>query len=161
MVIAVTYHVDTDLYFASAAGHAVALSTTEYTYKSDILVHLRAGNKTAVHVNHLLRNEFKTGGQYQGEQFFAKKIYGADDAKPIARSAFNEKLRSFDMGRTVIEREILEEYAYTDEKGNHDTVRIELRGKGLEMTAVIEFKDTGQHRNFVCPAWLTARSGEN
>jgi hypothetical protein len=137
MVIVASYHVDTALYFSADTKHTIVLSTTEYTYKNDMLVHLQIGKNTAIRINNLLRYEFKANKDFQEEQFLFKKTYNSGNAKPTTQSTFDEKLRGFDMGQTVIEQEILEEYDYTDKNGIPGSVQIVVRGKDMNMTATI------------------------
>jgi len=158
MVIVASYHVDRASYFSADTKHTIVLSTTEYTFKNDMLVHLQIGKNTAVRLNNVLRYEFKTSKDFKDEQFLFKKTYSGGEAKPTTRGTFDDKLRGFDMGQTVIEQEILEGYDYTDKNGNPGSVQIVVVERDLKMTATIDFKDVEQHNNFVCPAWLMPMS---
>ena len=160
MVIIISYHVNKALYFSSDTAHTIRLSTTEYTHGNEMLVHLQFGKKLGIRLNNLMRYEFKKNKDVQSEQFFFKKLYNDGKPKPTTQSTFDEKLRRFDMGQTVIEQEILEEYDYTDKNGNPASVQIVVREKASGMTATIDFKDAEQHKNFVCPAWLMPMGGE-
>lgn len=156
MVIVASYHVDTALYFSSDTVHTVTLHTTEYTYKNDLLVHLQVGKKLNARLNEVFRHDFRKNESLAGEQYFHKKTYNKGNAKPTTQSTFDDKLSRFDMGKTVIEQEIVEEYAYTGKDGKPDSVQIAVRDKsGTDITATIDFKDMAQHDNFICPAWLT------
>ena len=154
MVIMISYHVDRALYFLSDTVHTISLSTTEYTYGNEMLVHLQFGKNLGIRLNNRLRYEFKKNNDVKDEQFFFKKIYSGSKAKPTTQNTFDEKLRSFVMEQTVIEQEILEEYGYTDKNGNAASVQIVVMEKASGMTATIDFKDVEQNKNFVCPAWL-------
>ena len=156
MNIVVTYHVDKDLYDSSE--HRASLITTEYLHRSDILVHLQLGRNLGIRLSNLLRYNFKKDIAAQNEQFLAGKFYTQSKPKPITRSTFEDKMKRFDMSQTVIEREFLEEYSYTDRNGHSDEVQIVITAKDDTMTAVIDFKDTEQHCNFICPAWLVKLS---
>jgi len=156
MNIIVTYHVDKDLYDGSE--HRASLVTTEYICRSNILVHLQIGKNLGIRLNNLLSYDFKKDIAVQNEQFLAGKSYNQSKPKPITRSTFEDKMKRFDMSQTVIEREILEEYSYTDRNGHSDEVQIVITAKDDTMTAVIDFKDTEQHSNFICPAWLVKLS---
>jgi hypothetical protein len=103
-----------------------------------------------------LRHEFKKDADLQNQQFFYKKTYDSGSAKPVTQSTFNEKLKHFDLGQTIIEQEIVGEYSYTDQTGKPDSVQIVVRERNLRLTATIDFKDAVQHERFACPAWLTA-----
>jgi len=153
MVIVASYNVDRVLYFSPGAKHTVKLSTTEYTCGNDMLVHLQLGKNLGISLNNLLRYEFKRNTDFQSEQFLFRKTYGGG-AKPTTQSAFDQKLKRFDISQTVIEREILEEYSYTDKNGKTDSVQIVVREEALRTTANIDFKDAEQHKDFVRPAWL-------
>jgi hypothetical protein len=161
MVIIVSYHVDRALYFSAATKHSVSLSTTEYTYKNDVLVHLQYGQNLGIRLNNLLRYEFRNNKDIQDEQFFFKKAYGSGKPKAATRSAFDAKLRGFDLGQTIIEQEILEEYGYTDCSGEPASVQIVVKEKASKTTAAIDFKDETQHTNFIRPAWLTPMESGN
>jgi hypothetical protein len=134
--------------------HHVKLSTTEYIYGNDMLVHLQIGKNFSVRINELLRYDFKKDANFQDEQFLFKKTYNNGEVKPTTRSTFDEKLKRFDMSQTVIKQEILEEYSYTDKNGKSETVEIVVRESDLVMTATIDFKDMAQYNNFVSPVWL-------
>jgi len=156
MNIIVTYRVDKDLYDSSE--HHVSLVTTEYTYKSDMLVRLQIGKNLGIRLNNLLSHDFKTDTVFQNEQFLFKKSYNHGKPKSVTRSIFDDKMKRFDMSQTVTEREILEEYSYTDRNGYSGEVQIVIAAKDDDVTAVIDFKDTEQHSNFICPAWLAKLS---
>jgi hypothetical protein len=160
MVIIFSYHVDKALYFSPDTKHTIELSTTEYTYGNDMLVHLQFGKNLGIRLNNRLRYEFKKDKDFKDEQFFSKKVYNSGKAKPTTQSSFDEKLRRFVMEQTVIEQEILEEYSYTDKNGSPASVQIVIMEKASGMTATIDFKDAEQHKNFVCPVWLTPMGGE-
>lgn len=130
------------------------LDTTEYTYKCDMLVHLRIGKNLGIRLNTRLRCVFKMDTALQNEQFFAKKHYNQGNSKSITKSTFEEKKKQFDMSETAVTREIVEEYAYTGEDGSPDELQIQVKVDGDEMIAVIDFKDESQLNNLVCPAWL-------
>ena len=155
MVITASYPVDKALYFSSGAKHTILLSTTEYTYRNDMLVHVRIGKNTAIRLSNLLRYECVAGQDLQDEWFLGKKTYNHARPAPITRSTFDEKLRRFDLGQTVIEQEIVEEYAYADQAGNPDSVQIVVRDNASVMMASVDFKDAGQYKSFVGPAWLS------
>jgi hypothetical protein len=53
-----------------------------------------------------------------------------------------------------VEKESLEEYAYTGKDGRPGSVQISVKSKGDKMTAVIYFTDTEHLYHFVGPAWL-------
>jgi len=156
MNIVVTYHVDKDLYDSSE--HRASLITTEYLHRSDMLVHLQLGKNLGIRLSNLLSYDFKKDIAVQNEQFLAGKSYNKSKPKPITRSTFEDKLSRFDMSQTVTEREILEEYSYTDRNGHSDEVQIVITAKDDTMTAIIDFKDTEQHSIFICPAWLVKLS---
>jgi len=160
MVIIAPYNVDKNLYCAPGTQHMIKMSTTEYIYKQDMLVHLYVGKNLGIRLNNLLRFELNNSTDFQREQFFFKKVYSSGKAKPTTRSTFDEKLSRFDMGQTAIERNILVEYYYTDKSGNPATIDVEIREKDSVMTATIDFKDSEQRRDFVCPAWLTVPCAE-
>lgn len=154
MTIIATYYIDKDLYYAPDTKHDVSLSTTEYIYKSDTLVHLLIGRNLGIRLNNSLRYEFKKEAALQNEQFMSKKSYSHGKVKSITRSTFEEKLKRFDMSQTVVEQEIVEEYTYADKSGCSDEVQIVITVKEGKMTAAIDFKDAGQYENVICPAWL-------
>jgi hypothetical protein len=157
MGIIVSYRVDTTLYFSPDTAHTLTLSTTEYTYKNDVLVHFQFGNNLNIRLNNLLRYEFKKSKEVHNEQFLYKKTYAGGNAKPTSQSTFDDKLSRFDLAQTAIEQEMVEEYAYTDKNGNSDSVQIAVRIKnGTDMTAAIEFNDMTQYECFAGPKWLTA-----
>jgi len=155
MVVIFPYRVNRALYFLPETVHTIELLTTEYTCRNDLLVHLRLGKNLGIRLNNIIRYEVNKAEEFQNEQFLYKKKYQGEDAKPVTRSAFDEKMSHFDMGQTVIEREMLEQYAYTDKNGKSASVQIVVREKGVDMTASIDFRDAEQFTNFICPAWLT------
>ena len=154
MIIVASYHVDTAMYFSSETRHNLVLSTTEYTYKSNMLVHVQIGKNTAIRLNNLLRYEFKLNENFQSEQFLFGKTYDSGHVKTISQSVFDEKMRRFDMGQTVIAQEILEDYTYTDKAGGSDSVQVVVKERNLTMTAGIDFRDAEQYNRFAYPAWL-------
>ena len=160
MVIIISYRVDRALYFSSDRKHSIELSTTEYTYGNEMLVHLQFGKNLGIRLNNRLRYEFKKNKDFQNEQFFCKKVYSSGKAKPTTQSTFDEKLRRFVIEQTIIEQEILEAYSYTDKSGRSASVQIVVKEKDRGMTATIDFKDLEQHNNFICPAWLTPMGDE-
>lgn len=155
MIIAVTYHVEKDLYYAPETKHDLSLSTTEYMYKNDTLIHLQIGRNLGIRLNNRLRYEFKKEAVLQNEQYLFKKSYNQGRPKATTRSTFEEKLKRFDMSQTVVEREIVEEYTYTNKNNRFDEVQIVITVKEDKMTATIDFKDAEQYENFIAPAWLT------
>ncbi len=154
MIITITYGVDADLYRADTK-HDVSLTTTEYVYRNEMLVHLQVGKNFGIRLNDRLKQEFKRAPALPGEQFLFKKTYNRDAAKPITQSSFTEKLNSFDMSQTEIKREILEEYRYTGKDSAAYNVQIVITEKDGVMAAVIDFSDTKQYENFIAPTWLT------
>jgi hypothetical protein len=152
MSVIVTYDVDIELY--DSFNHRVLLETTEYTYKTSVLVHLKIGKNLGIRLNNRLRSIFDVKEALQNEQFFIKKTYNQGRSKPISRGTFEEKLQRFNMSQTVVEREIVKDYNYVSKDGCSDNVQIQVIVRGGEMTAVIDFKDIGQARNFDCPNWL-------
>jgi len=154
MIILISYRVDKDLYHAPETKHDISLRTTEYKFKSDMLVHLEVGKNLGIRLNNRLRYEFKKDEALQKEQFFYKKAYNSGKAKPTTRSTFEDKLKRFDMSNTAVEQETVEEYAYTDKSGRSDSAQIVIKELDGEMTAAIDFKDMAQYENFTCPAWL-------
>jgi len=160
MFITVSYHVDKALYFSSDRKHFIEISTTEYTYGNEMLVHLQYGKNFGIRLNNLLRYEFKKDKDFQNEQFFFKKVYSGGKPKPTTQSTFDKKLSRFDMGQTVVEQEILEGYSYTDKNGHSASVQIVVREKNGGITAAIDFKDLDQFNHFICPAWLTLMGDE-
>jgi len=121
-------------------------------YKNSLLVHLQLGKNFGIRMNNNLRYAFDV--TLQDEQFSFKKASNKGKSKMITRDIFNKKLKRFDMNQTVISKEILEDYAYTDRCNRPDEVQIILKEKNDNMVAIIDFKDMEQLNNFVCPAWL-------
>jgi len=154
MTVLITYQVDKGLYNDLNTPHNIALTTTEYTYKNNILAHLQIGKNLGIGLNNRLSYELKRDIVLQNEQFFTMKIYNRGRPKQTTRSTFEEKLKRFDMGQTIVEQEIVEQYIYTDKAGNSDWVHIAIIINDDDMTAVIEFKDAVQLNNFVAPIWL-------
>lgn len=154
MYIIVTYLVDKELYYDPATKHQSLLITTEYKHRNDVLVHLQLGRNLGVRLNNLLSYDFKKDTSFSNDQFLYRKFYSKNKAKPITCGTFEDKLKRLDVDQTVVEREILEEYSYTDKSNRSDEVQIVITVKSDIMTAVIEFKDGEQHENFICPAWL-------
>lgn len=152
MTATVTYAVDKDSYAKSE--HHVLSVTTEYTYKSDMLIHLWMEKNLCIRLNNRLRYAFRIHKDLQNEHFFFKKTYNQGKAKPISRSVFEEKQKRFDIGQTVFVQNILEEYAYTGKDGCSEEIQITVEVKEDEMTAEISFKDETQPENFVAPVWL-------
>lgn len=154
MITVVTYSVVKELYYNPDVKHNATLITTEYTYKSNMLVHLQIGRNLGISINNLVSYSFKKDINFENEQFMSKKLYNSSQPKKITQSTFEEKLKGFDMSQTKVEQEILEEYSYTDNGGHSDNVQIVIKVKDEEMVATIDFKSMEQHQNFVCPAWL-------
>lgn len=155
MAIVVTYNVNKDLYYASDTNHSISLVTTEYEYKTDILVHLQIGKNLSIRLNNIISYSFNKDTPLKNEQFMFRKTYQANDKiKQITRSTFEDKLRHFSPEKTAICQEIVEDYIYTD-KNNHSTeVQIAIMIKSDTTTAVIDFKDPEQFESFVRPVWL-------
>ncbi len=156
MVIIATYSVDRKIYHAAETRHDISLVTMEYIHGNDMLVYLRIGMNTGVRLNELLQNRIAGGALIRGERYLFKKTYRRLRPKPITRSTFDDKLKRFDMSKTSIEAEILEEYAYTGKNGRADAVQLVIREKGDMMTAVIDFRNTDQQMNFAAPPYLCA-----
>lgn len=150
-MIIVFYKVSKDLYYATDTVHHTVMITTEYTYKNSKLAYLRMGRNLEIRLNNVLQYEFKKS--INPEQFFYCKTYNRK-IKPITRDTFEHKLKQFDMPRTVIEQEIVEDYDYTDKKGKPGTVQIAIMVNESGMTATIDFKDAMQCADFVHPAWI-------
>lgn len=149
-----TYNVIKELYYNADTKHNATLITTEYTYKNTLLVHLLIGRNLGISINNMLSYHTKKEVNFQNEQFFTKKTYSSRKPKPITCSTFDEKLKGFNMSNTLMEQEILEEYSYTDNAGHTDTIQIVIRIKNDIMSATVDFKDSEQYQNFVCPVWL-------
>lgn len=154
MSIIASYNVDRELYQNPGTTHSITLVTTEYTHRNDVLVHLQIGKNLGIRLNNLLRHEFRKGDQFQNEQFLFKKSYGAGKPKLMTQNTFEDKLKRFDVSKTMKAQEILEEYNYTGRNGKPDMVQIAVTIKNEAVTAIIEFKDAEQHENFIEPAWL-------
>lgn len=150
-MIITSYKVEKNLYYDSNITYHPTLITTEYTYKNNKLVHLCIGKNLDIRLNNLLQYEFNKS--INPEQFFYGKTYN-HKIKPTTRSTFEQKLKQFDISRTVIEQEIVEDYNYTDKKGKRDTVQIAIVANGTGMIATIDFKDAEQCADFVHPAWI-------
>jgi hypothetical protein len=152
MTIAVTYRVDDALYFDSE--HDVSLETTEYAYGGDLLVHMWIGKSIGSCLGERLEKIFTVNMDVESDQFFQKSASHNGIAQLTTRDLFEEKLQRFDKSQTVVEKEILEEYAYVGKDGRPGSVRISVKSKGGRMTAVIYFADTEHLYHFVSPAWL-------
>lgn len=150
-MITASYKVNKDLYYANT--HTPNLTTTEYTYRNNKLVHLCIGKNLGIRLNNIL--QYEIGKSLTNEQFFYGKTYSHAKPKPTTRSTYEQKLMQFDMKQTVVEREIVEEYAYTDKTGRRDTVQIAVTIKTDGITATIDFRDTEQYEKFTCPEWIT------
>ena len=153
-MIIVNYLVDKELHYNSDTPHNIELITTEYLYKNDILAYLQTGKNISLKINDFIQEHFNKRPDFPSEQYFIKKSYGKGKIKSMTRSTFEEKLKKFDMSKTVVEREFLEKYVYTDKTGKTDSVQIIITAKASGMTAVIDFKDAEQNINFVRPEWL-------
>lgn len=156
MAIVVTYSVNNELYYNPDVKHQTSLITTEYKYKSDILIRLQIYKNLGIRLNNVLSYDFKRDLSIPNEQYLFKKAYSKNEAKPITRSTFEDKFKRLDMAQTTTEHEILEEYPYMDIHSRSDEVQIVITKINDVMTAVIDFKDAEQYENFTCPAWLTA-----
>ena len=154
MTVIITYRVDKDSFYAPETKHNISLTTTEYTYRNDTLVHLQVGRNLGIRLNNMMRYEFKKELDFQNDQFLFKKSYSQSKAKTTTRGTFEEKLKRFDMSQTVVEQEIVVEYAYIDESDRPDEVQIVISIKSDTMIAAIDFKDVEQYQRFICPAWL-------
>lgn len=153
-MIIVPYKVVKDLYYAPDATHSVTMTTTEYTYKNNILVHLHIGKNLGIRLNNMLQYEFNKG--IEKDQYFYKKTYHYGKPKVTTHGTFDEKLKRFNASKTTVEKEIVEEYNYIDKNGTHTFVQVAVVVKNdVDMTASIDFKDATQYKNFVCPVWLT------
>lgn len=151
----VSYSVNKDLY--NATEHQITMTTTEYTYKNNVIVHLHIGKTLGIRLNNILNYELNTN--LNNNQYFMKKAYNKGKAKPTTRGTFEEKLKRFDMNKTTTEKEIVEEYGYVGKDGNHASVQIVVIIKNdTDMTATIDFKTTEQYENFIYPDWLTERT---
>lgn len=155
MTITITYRVDKDLYHAADIKHDISLITTEYKYGNELLVHLLIGKNLGIRLNNRFSDLLPRGGAgIQNEQYLFKKRYNQGTSKLITRSTFDAKISRFDMSQTVIERETLEEYAYTDKNGLPDHVQIVITDKADTTTGTIDFNNVCQYENFPCPVWL-------
>lgn len=152
MSITITYNVDKDLYHTSNAKHDISLITTEFKHGNELLVHLQIGKKLRIRVNNRFDDLLPEG--IQKEQFLFKKTYNDGYSKLITRSTFDTKISQFDISQTVIEREIIQEYAYIDKRNQLDHVQIVITDKGGTAIALIDFADVKQYENFVCPVFL-------
>ena len=83
MIIAITYGVDASLYRADAK-HDVSLTTTEYVYRNEMLVHLQVGKNLGIRLDDRIKQEFKRAPALPGEQFLFKKTYNRGEAKPMS-----------------------------------------------------------------------------
>lgn len=155
MAIVVTYNVNKDLYYFPDTKHNISLITTEYAYKTDVLINLQIGKNLGIRLNNILSYDFKKDAPLQNEQLMFRKSYQSKDkTKPITRSTYEEKIKRFDMSKTATEQEIVDEYAYVNKCNHSDEVQIVITSRDGIMTAVIEFKDIEQYENFICPEWL-------
>ena len=157
-MIIISYTVDKDLYYSPGTSHNIVTVTTEYVYKNEMLVRLEINKNLGIRLNNLIQYQFKKDDTLEKEHFFYKKTYHDGKAKKTTRSTFEDKMKRFDMAKTIKEQELLEEYAYTDKNGRRDEVQIVIMVKGDTMTAVIDFKDAEQNINFIPPPWLTERT---
>jgi hypothetical protein len=156
MEIVASYDVNNALY--SAEMHNIELSTTEYTYGNDMVVHQQYGKNLGIRLDNLLRYTFKKNTVMGREIFFSKKTYNSSNPNVVTQSTFDAKISRFDLAQTVIEQEILESYSYVDKNGKPESIQIVVKVKGMDMSATIDFKNMEQYSNFVCPAWLVPLS---
>ena len=161
MIIVASYCVDKEIYENSCTPHNATMVTTEYTHRNDVLVHLLIGKNLGIRLNNLLQCESRKGKDIQNEHFLIKKSYGTGKPKPTTRSTFEDKLKRFDMDKTVKMREILEEYGYTGKNGKSDTAQIVVIIKDETMIATIDFNDPDHYENFIEPTWLIRPDGRN
>lgn len=119
-------------------------------------MHLQVGKNLGIRFNNLLRYDFKKDVSLQNEQFMYRKSYqNKDKTKILTHSTFEEKMKRFDMNKTIKEQEIIEDYAYINKNSRSDTIQIAVTIKDDTMTAVISFKDIEQYENFICPTWVS------
>ncbi len=153
MIITVTYRIDADLY-RTDTKHDASLTTTEYIYRNDMLIHQQIGKNLGIRINNRFRHVFRQDFSMPNEQYLFKKTYSRSAAKPITKSTFEEKLKRFDTSQTAIEKEIIEEYAYIGKNNAAEEVQIMITEKHGVMTASINFTGAEQHGNFIAPKWL-------
>lgn len=152
----VVYNIDKDLYYAPDTKHNVSLATTEYFYKNEILVHVQIGTNLGIRLNNLIRYDFNKDKILQNEQFMYRKSYQKKDkTKIVTRGTFEDKMKRFDINKTVKEQEIIEEYSYINKNNRSDTTQIAITIKDNIMTATISFKDIEQCKNFIYPVWFS------
>jgi hypothetical protein len=154
MAIIIHYFIDKNIYFDAQTEHNISLVTTEYICGSNILVHSEQGGNLNVRLKNLLDYTLNKDSAINKDNFFIKKTYSKEKARPITQSTFEDRLKRFNADKTVIEQEILDEYGYTDKTGKLDKVQITVLIKSGRTLGVIDFKDAGQLENFVYPAWL-------
>lgn len=154
MAIVTTYQVDKNLYYVPDAKHDISLITTEYTYGNEMLIHLQVGKNLGIRLNNCMHHEIADGTALPSEQFLFKKTYRSGNAKPITRITFDEKLKRFDIDKTSVEKEILQDYSYIGKNGSSDNVQIVIKEKAGTITAAIDFRDIEQYENFIYPMFL-------
>ncbi len=157
MIITVTYRIDFDLYRADAK-HDISLTTTVYIYRNNILAHLQFGKNFRIRLNNRVQYSFKCDFTVLNDNYMFCKSYNREKVKHMSQSAFEKKLERFDKSQTAIEKEIIEEYAYTGKNSVTDTVKIAIVEKNGATTAEIDFSSDEQFKNFVAPVWLVRLS---
>jgi len=161
MAIVISYSVDTDLYNPSELGSSTLISTTEYMYNNETIIHVLLGEKARSHLSNRLSNEIGNNRTLQTEQFFIKKNVMQSKAMPSTRSSFEKRMRAFDMNRTAVSQEIVEELNYCDKNQHSETVSVVILIKNERAIATIDFKDSKQFANFIRPDWLLDFEQEN
>jgi hypothetical protein len=161
MTIIVTYQVDAELYNNPATPHRISMTTTEHICGNDVLAPLQFGKDFAARINDAVLSNFSKSKKLPKEQFFAKKTYSRDNSTVITRSTFERKLKQFGKDETFMTQEILVEHQIEDKSGPSSVVQIVVKVKNDTMTAIVDFKDVEQHKNFIAPAWLIPPTEDN
>jgi len=159
MTTVALYCVDEKIYHSAETQHNIKLTTTEYLYKNELLVHIEIEPTLAIGINGMIQTVFKKDRRFENEQFLFKKTYSENNAKSITRSTFEKKLKQFNMNQTTKSIEILEEYQYIGKDGTADIVQVAVTINGGYTTAVIEFRDVKQYENFKQPVWFIKKIG--
>ena len=159
MVIGIQYQIDKGVYDRLDTPHNVIMVTSEYSDGTKTLVHLQIGRNFHIRLNNMLRYRLKADVALDNEQFFSESPHKKGKIKAITHSIFEEQMSQFDMSKATIEREIVEEYHYTDKSNRPQVIQIPITIKSDSTFAEMEFENIEQYDNFIAPAWLICRVG--
>ena len=153
MTITKKYRIHAAFYRAHEK-HDVLMEMREYICEDSALIHIRIGDNICVRLGSGIEDEFRGQASVPMELYLFQNTCNDGKVNTVSRHVFEKKLRRFDITKTAVVKEFLEAYSYTGKDRGNNEVHITIVEKDGQMTAVIDFSDDKQYKNFVAPDWL-------